>query len=366
MKFIAPFLLLVLILMPIKGFTQVIPDTTSETYTQLDPNNHIPYYSFASSRGDEWLVGNSNQLFHVSKDATYDLVPQLKEHGYLSIRKVATDGRSWLILGDTTLWNSKPDLAFLYDGIYLKDISEILYNIPDHEWIGNISGKQGLWLITTDKNIYLWHNALANIMPLELPQAFKEPRVSDIELIPVAKGWLLSFIQQNGPKSISHGYPLFDRRVFFYDGETTQETTSLYKNISSLSAIGSNGKKAIFIGAIFSAEKLAPEYAYFESTGLDVKQMPLPNNNIFNNSLPAQRQPFLSNGKITWSGTSWIMHDNKNVAEFFNNTQLNSYHQNNFTIINSGYGAGNNALLVGYQIQKNTITPRMENYFIKK
>ncbi|MBU2566798.1 hypothetical protein KKG46_04545 [Patescibacteria group bacterium] len=362
MKYLAPLFITILLAIPAIGLTQKSNETQ---YQVLDAGNQIPYFSFASSRGDEWLIGNANELFHITKNNTYDLAPTLKENNFLSIRKIATDGQNWLVLGDSTLWNAQPDLAFLYDGMYFKNISNILYNIPDHEWIGNISGKQGLWLITTDKNIYLWHNALSELSPLELPLAFKEPRVSDIELTPITKGWLLSFIQQNGPKSIAHGYPIFDRRIFYYDGNTIQETTSLYKNISSLSAIGSNGKYAIIIGAIFSTDKLTPEFAYFESTGLEVKQIQLPKNNIFNNSLSAHRQPFLSGGRIVWTGKSWLIHDNINILEFTKASDLISYSQTEYTIINSAYGSNKQAVLVGYQKQNNSIVPKIELFTAK-
>ena len=236
--------------------------------TTLDSHINLPYISFVKSRGNDWLVGNPNQLFHVMPERILDLTPDLAKFGMSDIRQIATDGSGWLVVGDMNTWQSKPDIAMHYDGMYWKNVSQMIRSLPHDEWIGEIVGKQGIWYIVTDKHLYAWHDALSEPAIIRLPESFKEPRTSSINIHPVQYGWMLNFEQKNGPKSIAAGHDIIDRRFFFFDGQNFQELTSLFGNLSNYSTIGSNGGNILVIGATINADSTI--YKAYLSDGIKV------------------------------------------------------------------------------------------------
>jgi hypothetical protein len=326
--------------------------------TYLDKYVSIPYISFSKSRGNDWLAGNQNQLFHVLPDRIIDLTPDLKKFGFGNIRQISTDGNVWLILGDAHIWQSKPDIAMIYDGKYFKNVSTFLKTIPRDEWINQITGKQGLWYIVTDKNIYSWHSALSAPSKITTPSSFKEPRVSAITIHPVTHGWILNFEQKNGPKSISQGRNITDRRFFFFDGQNFQELTSLFSNMSNFSTIGSNGSNILAIGSVINNDSTI--FKAFLSDGINITDVSSNLKTILPANIPSYSQLFLNIGNIAWSGSAWVFtNDTKNLAIWYQNQQPKLLANTYDNIIDVGYGKSGTILMSGYNTNVANIFPRL-------
>jgi len=319
----------------------------------LDAHVNLPYFSFSVSRGNDWLVGNTNQLFHVSADTVLDLTPDLQKFGFNNIRQVATDGSGWLIVGDISTWQTKPDIAMHYDGKYWKNVSTAIRLLPHDEWIGEITGKQGVWYFVTDKNIYLWHDALSEPAKITLPGAFKEPRTSSISIHPVQYGWMLNFEQKNGPKSIYAGRDVIDRRFFFFDGQNFQEQTSAFGNLSNYSTIGSNGANILVMGAVINAKTV--DYKAYLSNGKNITDLSGHLKDLLPQNISPNSQYFLTQSKITWSGESWIFTNTSNKMAFWNQSHKPKFLPDApFNILGVGYGKHGTVLISGY---KNTEPP---------
>jgi hypothetical protein len=330
--------------------------TTEIPTTTLDSHVNLPYLSFSTGRGTDWLIGNPNRLFHVMPDRILDLTPDLQKFGLSNIRQVATDGSGWVILGDMSTWQTKPDIAMHYDGMYWKNVSQIIRSLPQDEWIGKITGKQGFWYIATDRNLYAWHDALSEPAKIILPESFKEPRTSSINIDPVQHGWILNFEQKNGPKSIIMGHDVMDRRFFFFDGQNIQELTSRFGNISNHSTIGSNGGNILVIGAIIDADQT--RYKAYLSDGLKVTDVSGHLKNLLPENIPINSQYFLNQARITWSGESWIFTNaTKNLAVWNQNQKPKLLANTDHTVLNAGYGKNGTILISGYKTVETATTP---------
>ncbi|MDF1497084.1 MAG: hypothetical protein P1P90_03405 [Patescibacteria group bacterium] len=325
--------------------------------TVLDTHINIPYISFVKSRGNDWLAGNPNQLFHVMPDRILDLTPDLQSFGMSDIRQIATDGSGWLIIGDQKTWQTKPDIVMHYDGKYWNNVSQIIRTIPASEWIGEIAGKQGIWYIVTDKNLYAWHSALSESAVISLPESFREPRTSAIGISPVANGWILNFEQKNGPKSIAMGRDIMDRRFFFFDGLNFQELTSLFGNISNHSTIGTNGSNILVLGAYIDTDKII--YNAYLSDGVNVTNVSGHIKDLIPDFIPVNSQYFLNQAKITWSGNSWIFtNSTKKLAVWNQNQKPKLLPDSETNILDVGYGKNGSVLMSGYK-SKDKITPSL-------
>jgi len=159
--------------------------------TTLDTTVSYPLLSLASSRGTEWLAGNPNQLFQVtSQGKIFDLTPDLKKFGFQKIRQVACDGQNWLVIGDSSPWFTQPDLAFRYDGVYWKNVSPVMAALPPQEWVGRIVGKHGLWIIPTNRSLFVWQSSLKQIVNVSLPNELVRNGYQELKLYPIRKaGW---------------------------------------------------------------------------------------------------------------------------------------------------------------------------------
>jgi hypothetical protein len=355
-QFLAAIILFSLFLPPQAQASSWIDRSAEIPTTTLDEYIKIPYLSISKSRGRDWLAGNPNQLFHVLPDRTIDLTPTLKEFGLGSIRQVATDGKVWLIIGDANIWQSRPDLAFIYDGKYFNNVSNIFRNLPKDEWIGQITGKDGLWYIATDKNIYIWHSALNEAAKISVPNSFKEPRLSFLRMHAVSHGWIIEFEQKNGPKSISLGKTITDRRFFFFDGQNYQELTSLFGNISNFSTVGTNGGNILVIGAVINNSSY--HYKAFLSDGIKVNDVSGHLKNLLPQSIPPSVQHFLNQATITWSGNSWIFANATNNLSIWNQSkqpQILKDPVDNFLDI--GYSKNGTVLISGYKQKQGSLTP---------
>ncbi len=355
------FLLLItcLLVTPIKTDSAQWRDLSDQIpQTVLDEYVEIPYISFAVSRGTDWLSGNPNQLFHVLQDKIIDLTPDLKEFGLTGIRQVATDGSAWFIMGDAHVWQSFPDMALIYDGKYYTNISNVIHHIPSDEQITQITGKQGLWYLVTDKNIYLWHQVLNSPAKIDLPNAFKEPRLSGIKLHPVKNGWIAEFEQKNGPKSLKSGQDVLDKRLFYFEGSRFQELTSLFDNISNYSTIGSNGTHILLIGAKINSDGF--RYKAFISDGITITDVTASCSSILPAQINPESQNFLTQSQIVWSGNSWtFINSNKQIAAWQPNTTAKILPQTLDNFIISGYGKHGQTLLGGYRNENGLLLPRL-------
>ncbi len=321
--------------------------------TTLDKHINIPYISFVKSRGNDYLVGNPNQLFQVLPDGIIDLTPDLVKFGMNNIRQIATDGSGWLVIGDMNTWQTKPDIAMHYDGKYWKNVSYFIRALPHDEWIGEIVGKQGIWYVVTDKHLYAWHDALTEPAVIPLPNSFKEQRTSAINIHPVQNGWILNFEQKNGPKSITAGHDIIDRRFFFFDGQNFQELTSLFGNISNYSTIGSNGGNILIIGATIDANSTS--YKAFLSDGKKVTNVSSHLKDLLPENIPATSQYFLNQSQITWSGEAWIfINATKHLAIWNQNQKPKLLPDMSDIILNVGYGKNGTVLLSGYKNENST------------
>ncbi|MFA6503625.1 MAG: hypothetical protein WCT54_01570 [Patescibacteria group bacterium] len=206
--------------------------------TTLDEMADYPLLSFASSRGTEWLVGNPNQLFQVtSQQKIFDLTPDLKKFGLQKIRQVASDGQGWIVVGDSSPWYSQPDLAFLYDGMYWKNASGVMASLPPQEWVGQIIGKRGLWIIPTSRGLFVWQSSLKTIANIPLPKNLMDNGFDKIDFYALKYGWLMA---------VEIGQ---DKHHYLFDGQNFQDVSPRIGQTNKTTAIGSNGAAALIVTA---------------------------------------------------------------------------------------------------------------------
>ncbi|MFZ6015300.1 MAG: hypothetical protein ACOYUZ_03000 [Patescibacteria group bacterium] len=332
-------------------------DLIPQTY--LDDRIHLPYLSFIKSRGQEWLIGNPNQLFKYSETEIIDLTPKLKQIGFKNIRQIAGDGQSWLIIGDSSIWLQAPDLFFHYDGNYLKDISSTFQHLADDDYVGQISGKQGMWLIPTKYSLYAWHSSLLNPYKINLPDSFKEPRLQEPRIYPIVNGWIIDFVQKNGPKSIASGNDQLDRRFFYYHDDQFQEITSALGNLSHISILQSNGQQLLAMGSSFVDINKSVYRAYL-TDGNHFQDISNDFAKIFNPDVPDKFQPYINQGFITNIGRNWIIADSTHNALLYHHPSISKISGQKI-LLNSGYGT-NHAIFVGYKIKDGQNLPALLIY----
>ncbi|GEM_PF-982865 len=324
--------------------------------TKLDEYAEAPYLSFATSRGDQWLAGNKNQLFLVSDKTVKDLTPELKNSGFVSIRQVAGDGQAWLVIGDSSFWNAQPDLAYLYDGMYWKNVSFLMYNLPPEEWVGQAVGKRGLWVIPTSEGVYQWDTALTQPAAVAYPAAFREPGVSDVNFHAVEDGWVAEFTQPNGPKTKLYGSPVYDRRFFFFDGTSFKEITGMFKGLGDRSVVASNGGRIFAFGVARDMAKKVSIQA-FESDGRGAADKSGAARRLWD---IRDTRPLLIEGRAAWMGKGWLLSDTQKNLAFCDTTTCRKLNASRDNFLEAGYGKNGSALLVGYARDgRGGLKPRM-------
>ncbi len=329
--------------------------------TVLDGYVDLPYLSFVQSRGSDWLAGNPNRLFHVLPDKIIDLTPDLMKFGFSNIRQISTDGSGWIILGDAHVWQTQPDLAMHYDGMYWKNISHVIRSIPRDEWIGDVAGKQGMWYIATNKNLYGWHTAFDEPVKIQVPESFLEPRASELRLHSVLHGWIIEFEQKNDPKSLALGQTVIEKRFFFFDGQNFNEITSALDNPSSYATTGTNGHDLLVISVSITPERF--QYHAKTTNGKNFSDNDKKISPILPRDILPTSQLFLNQSKIIWTGSAWLIISPSNQTAIWHPaTNAKLLPPTTDTFINAGYGKNGIVLLTGYKNNQGTLTPRLVQF----
>jgi hypothetical protein len=359
MKSLFALALFICLFLPIRTHAENWLDRSHEIPTTvLDNYVNIPYFSFAQSRGHDWLAGNPNQLIHVLPETIIDLTPDLLKFGFSNIRRVSTDGSGWIILGDARAWQSRPDLAMYYDGMYFKNISHVIRALPRDEWIGDIAGKQGMWYIATHKNLYAWHSAFDEPIKIKLPDGLLEARVSEPQLFSVEHGWIIVFEQNNHLKSLAVGRKTIEKRFYFFDGQNFSEITDKLGNLSSYSTIGSNGKELFIMGSSITPEQTT--YHAYTTNGLIIKNVYNIIASLLPNTISAESQIFANQTKAVWTGSAWFFISPAKQAAIWHpamNAKLLPTTKDTF--LNAGYGKNGVILLTGYSDKQGLHEPKI-------
>jgi hypothetical protein len=307
--------------------------------TVLDEKSHFPLLSFSASRGDEWLAGNPNQLFKVdARGNVTDLTPELSKLGFKSIRQVAVDGQQWLIVGDSELWMTQPDLAVIYDGMYFEDVSFILGQLSPGEWIGQIAGRRGYWIIPTEKSLYLWYSSMESVASIPLPAQF-QGHLDTLKFHSVKDAWVAEYLAFDPGKTIKYGSAQFIRKFFLFDGQKFKDITRQFNGLGNDSAIASNGYSILAVGTVRDA-KNEPVSKILTFDGKKVQDI----------SLSCELQATGFGLQVVWTGKSWVIFDaQKNIAKYDNKNQVFRLPNLKDNFLNVGYGTQGAMLMVGYR-----------------
>lgn len=314
--------------------------------TTLDETADYPLLSFASSRGTEWLVGNPNQLFQVtSQQKIFDLTPDLKKFGFQKIRQVASDGQGWIVVGDSSPWYSQPDLAFLYDGMYWKNASGVMASLPPQEWVGQIIGKRGLWIIPTSRSLFVWQSSLKTIANIPLPKNLMDSGFDKMDFYALKYGWLM--VVETGP----------DKHCYFFDGQNFQDVGRRLGLMNKTTSIGSNGAAALIVTAQTDAKTPKVTATYFDgrsSYKLDAH---------FRACVDQKNKAikFFPESDIVWDGKNWLMLDYRNHLTSFNGRSAVSVLPDTRDIfVSSAYGTSGTSLHVGFaKNNRDELVPRV-------
>lgn len=302
--------------------------------TTLDQTDSYPLLSFASSRGTEWLAGNPNQLFQVtSKGKVFDLTPDLKKFGFQKIRQVASDGQNWLVVGDSSPWFTQPDLAFQYDGVYWKNVSAVMTSLPPQEWIGQIVGKRGLWIIPTSRSLVIWQSSLKTIANIPLPSELTQNGYRKMNFYPLRNSWLMAVETSSG------------RYFYLFDGQNFQRADRFLGVTNLTTTLASNGGAVLSLTALTDPKKPAVIATYFDgqfSRRLDQH---------FASFVDGKKKEilFFPEAGMVWDGKSWILKDYlKHFSIFNGRSPASRLPDTRDFFIDSAYGTSGAALHVGY------------------
>ncbi|MHB8831152.1 MAG: hypothetical protein ACYC44_03510 [Patescibacteria group bacterium] len=321
-------------------FSSSIPTTT------LDMTTGYPLLSFASSRGTEWLAGSPNQLFQVtSKGKIFDLTPDLKKFGFQKIRQVASDGQSWLVIGDSGPWFSQPDLAFRYDGMYWKNVSPVMASLPPQEWVGQIVGKRGFWIIPTSRSLIVWQSSLKTIANIPLPPEIIQNQYQEMIFYPLRIGWLMDVKTFAG------------RSFYIFDGQNFKKADRFLGAINQTTTLASNGAAVLSLTAVTGPKKLAIVATYFDgqsSRRLDQHFISFVDNK-------KKEILFFPEAGMVWDGKSWILKDFRKHFSIFNGrSPVSKLPDTRDFFIESAYGISGAALHVGYnKNSQGKLVPRL-------
>jgi hypothetical protein len=338
---------------PVLKWTDLSPQIPTTT---LDQTANYPLVSFASSRGTEWLAGNPNQLFQVtSKGKIFDLTPDLKNYGFQKIRQIASDGQGWLVVGDSSPWFTQPDMAFQFDGMYWKNVSPIMASLPPQEWVGQIVGKRGFWIIPMSRSLIIWQSSLKTIANIPLPNELIQSGYKKMDVYPLRTGWLMSVLTNGG------------RCFYVFDGQGFKKADQSFGAINRTTTFASNGAAVLALTAITpstsplrkgekggSATIVATYFDGAASRRLD---------SHFSSFVDATKNEilFFPEAGLVWDGKNWILKDYRRHLMIFNGRSPASRlpdTRDNF--IDSAYGTNGYALHVGYnKNSRGELVPRL-------
>lgn len=316
----------------------------------LDEKSRFPLLSFSASRGDEWLIGNPNQLFRVNaRGNVADLTPELSKLGFKSIRQMAVDGQQWLIIGDSELWMTQPDLAIIYDGVYFKNVSFVLGQLSPGEWIGQIAGRRGYWIIPTEKSLYIWYSSMESAASIPLPLQF-QGHLDTLKFHSVKDAWIAEYLNFDPGRTIKYGSAQFTRRFFLFDGQNFKDITRSFGGLGKDSITISNGSSILAIGSARDAQNKTSIKA-FSFDGKKVRDISRP--------LKGTDPDFFSEAQAVWNGKSWIIWNaQKNIIKFDSNNSISRLPDLKDSFLNAGYGTKGSVLMVGYR-NTSGIYPRL-------
>jgi len=313
--------------------------------TVLDEHVAMPVFSFAASRGDEWLAGNPNQLVQVTSKSVIDLTPALKDSGFRGIRQIASDGQQWLVVGDSGYWQAEPDLAYRYDGKYWTNVSFIMAQLPAQEWVGQIVGRRGNWLIPTKRGLYMWNTGLEQIAAVKLPEYLTAERQTPLAFYPIRDAWLIAATE--GDKL----------RIFRFDGERTNEITSQFAGLSHDAVIATNGLEVLAAGLTQSGKTQIVTAVL--SDGVRAANV---SRSIITMDKAKQKNPthsFWTDGCAVWNGKYWIVWDAEKNMAVFDGRVVSRLPATRDRFLEAGYGSGGSALFVGYSSDHGIMRPKL-------
>lgn len=303
--------------------------------TVLDEHVDMPLFSLVASRGQEWIAGNPNQLVFVTAKGVTDLTLQLKEFGFRSVRQIASDGQQWLVVGDSGYWQAQPDLAFRFDGKYWKNVSFVMGQMPPQEWIGQIVGRRGLWLLPTARGLYAWDNGMTQIAAIPLSDEIRDSRSRTFHA--VRDAWIADIINKDGA-----------RKFFRFDGETFTDITPKFNGADTRIALASNGAdvfaawpKGIYTDGV-KIRSVGRALAALDGT----KRKPTPH-------------AFWSDGLAVWNGKRWILWDAQKNLSTFDSRAAVRLPDTRDTFLDAGYGTNGSVLFVGYATVNGKMKPKI-------
>jgi hypothetical protein len=314
--------------------------------TTLDTISGYPLISFASSRGTEWLAGNPNQLFQVtSKGKIFDLTPDLKKFGFQKIRQVASDGQGWLVVGDSGPWFTQPDLAFQFDGVYWKNVSPIMTSLPPQEWVGQIVGKRGFWIIPMSRSLIIWQSSLKTIANYPLPAELIQNGYQKLNILPLKNGWFMAVESGSG------------KSFYVFDGQNFKRVDRQLAAINETTTFASNGAAVLALTALTNPKKPIVVAVYFD--GLYAKR--LDQHFSFFVDQVKKEILFFPEAGLVWDGKNWILKDyRRHLMSFSGRSSAFRLPDTRDFFIDSAYGTAGSALHVGYnKNNRGDLVPRL-------
>ncbi len=328
---------------PVLKWTDLSPQIPT---TALDQTTGYPLISLASSRGSEWLAGNPNQLFQVtSKGKIFDLTPELKKNGFQKIRQVASDGQGWLVVGDSGPWFKQPDLAFQFDGMYWKNMSSIMALLPPQEWVGQIVGKRGFWIIPMSRSLIIWQSSLKTIANIPLPAELIQGGYKKLDVYPLKNGWLMAVELDGG------------RSFYVFDGQSFRRADRSFGLVNRTTTFASNGAAVLSLTAITDPKKPTVVAAYFD--GSSSRRL----DSHFASFVDKAKNEilFFPEAGLVWDGKNWIMKDyRRHLMSFSGRSPASRLPDTRDYFIDSAYGTSGFALHVGYnKNSRGDLVPRL-------
>jgi len=345
------FLLILIPFFSVQSKKQDIWRDRSDEIKMRASNFNQNIISFLSSRGNSWLIGNQNNLYYINKQETINLTDELKNNKLQNIRKITTDGETWLILGDTSIWNKSPDLLYRFNGVQWYDVSFLLKEI-DFDSLQDFKGTRGTWYFISKNTVFVWNETSHDIQKINFPDYIKKHinYSTRIKFYKVNKGWILTLEKKNELNTLIRQHDCYDKYFYYLYNEKFIDITKDFYNIDNNSIIGTNGQEILIFGLAFSSSKEYPKFYALVSNGEQTKNITKKIKYKFNLKAPLTQMPFFNQGKIIWTGSDWVILDGmKNFFWLNSKTWQIKFKKTRDTFLNAGYGGLNSILLSGFR-----------------
>lgn len=289
-----------------------------------------PYWYLTDGQ-ELWSGGH---VWRTDGSVMSDITVDVRNAGLSRVDDIVSDGQSVVFLKNIVRSDRSFEALAYRNGTYTSVANLWQQNINSDEGLSSVTGKDGNWMIVTNRGrVIHWNQTNNNVSQLVLPNAnylgysplvYSNRHVSPIDghsafivtqVLPTSNGWIIVMPQAN--------------KIYYYSNGNYSDLSSQVSGLNFVQTLASNGNQVLMVGGDYvnSANRAYIIENTYVKTVYNIPSL------AWNKSI------------VGYDGKSWMIVSDKNLVRF-DGTIFQSYGQTRDYFVQT-IGSGNGTYLLG-------------------